>query len=152
LVADSETPDRSATVFDYLWADGRPFVLVSEPDEVRAHGEKLSEQVQASYDEAVAKGNRPQPPSELMLRWDEIAPWLAGATALETLSVEDAVHIACQPALEHAGRLPEWVAEIRRTRETGATMIFVANSPGRAERTIEVLADYEIYAAPIEGA
>ncbi len=152
LVADSETPDRSATVFDYFWADGRPLVLVSEPDEVRAHGEKLSNQVQASYDEAVAKGTRPQPPSELMLRWEETAPWLASATALETLSLEEAVHVACQPALEYAGRVPDWIAEIRRSREAGDTMIFVANSPGRAERTIEVLADYEIYAAPIEGA
>ncbi len=152
LVADADSPDRSATVFDYLWADGRPFVLVSEPDEVRAHGEKLTAQVQASYDEAVAKGNRPQPPGDLMLRWDETAPWLSGATALETLSVEDAAHIACQPALEYSGRVPDWVAEIRRRRESGDTMIFVANSPGRAERTIEVLGDYEIYAAPIEGA
>jgi len=152
LVADSETPDRSATVFDYLWAEGRPFVLVSEPDEVQSHGQKLTEQVQASYDEAVAKGNRPQPPAELMLGWDETAPWLSTATILETLSVEDAVHIGCQPALEYGGRVTDWVAEIRRTREAGDTMIFVANSPGRAERTIEVLADYEIYAAPIEGA
>jgi transcription-repair coupling factor (superfamily II helicase) len=152
LVADSDVPDRSASVFDYLWADGRPFLLISEPDEVRAHGEKLTGQLQASYDEAVAKGQRVQPPAELMLRWDETATWLAGATALETLSVEEAVHIACQPALEFAGRVPDWVAEIRRTREAGDTMVFVANSPGRAERTIEVLADYEIYAAPIERA
>ena len=152
LVADSDNPDRSSTLFDYLWADGRPFVLVSEPDDVRAHGEKLTAQVQASYDEAVAKGNRPQPAGDLMLRWDETAAWLEGATALETLSVEEAVHIACQPALEFAGRVPDWVAEIRRTREAGDTMVFVANSHGRAERSIEVLADYEIYAAPIEGA
>ena len=152
LLADSDTPDRSATVFDYLWADGRPVVLVSEPDEVRAHGEKLTQQIQSSHDEAVAKGNRVQPPSELVIAWDEAAPWLAGATALETLSLEDSVHIACQPALEFAGRVPDWVAEIRRSREIGETMVFVANSPGRAERTMELLADYEIYAAPIEGA
>jgi transcription-repair coupling factor (superfamily II helicase) len=152
LVADSDHPDRSATVFDYLWADRRPAVLISEPDEVRAHGEKLTAQIQASYDEAVSKGNRPQPPADLMLRWEETAAWLSGGTALETLSVDDAVHIACQPALEFAGRVPDWVAEIRRAREAGDTMVFVANSPGRAERSIEVLADYEIYAAPIEGA
>jgi len=152
LVADSDHPDRSATVFDYLWADRRPAVLISEPDEVRAHGEKLTAQIQASYDEAVSKGNRPQPPADLMLRWEETAAWLRGGTALETLSVDDAVHIACQPALEFAGRVPDWVAEIRRAREAGDTMVFVANSPGRAERSIEVLADYEIYAAPIEGA
>ena len=93
-----------------------------------------------------------QPPSELVITWDEVVPWLEGATALETLSLEDSVHIGCQPALEFAGRVPDWVAEIRRSREIGETMVFVANSPGRAERTMELLADYEIYAAPIEGA
>ena len=152
LLADSDTPDRSATVFDYLWGSGRPVVLVSEPDEVRAHGEKLAQQIQASHDEALAKGNRVSPPSDLIITWDDVAPWLAEATALETLALEEAVHIACQPALEFAGRIPDWVAEIRRGREDGGTMVLIANSPGRAERTIELLADYEIYAAPIEGA
>ncbi len=152
LIADSDTPDRSATVFDYLWRSGRPVVLASEPDEIRAHGEKLTRQIQASYDEALAKGNRVSPPSDLVMTWDEAAPWLGEATALEMLSLEDAAHIACQPAVEFSGRVPDWVAEIRRGREAGETMVFVANSPGRAERTIELLADYEIYAAPIEGA
>jgi transcription-repair coupling factor (superfamily II helicase) len=152
LLADVGTPDRSATVFDYLWGDGRPVVLVSEPDDVRAQGEKLTQQIQASHEEALAKGNRVSPPSDLIITWDEATPWLAGATALETLSLEEAAHIACQPALEFAGRISDWVAEIRRGREAGDTMVFVANSPGRAERTIELLADYEIYAAPIEGA
>ena len=33
-------------------------MFVSEPDEVEAHGEKLTQQIRASYDEAIAKGNR----------------------------------------------------------------------------------------------
>ncbi len=128
-------------------------VIVSEPDDVRTQGEKTAQQIQRSYDEAIAKGNRVAPPSNLVLAWDDVAMWLAGSTALETLAVDgDAQHIACQPALEFAGRVPDWVSEIRRSRELGETMIFVANSAGRAERTIEVLGDYEIYAAPIEGA
>jgi transcription-repair coupling factor (superfamily II helicase) len=151
-VVGNDTPDRSATVFDHLWTAGRPAIMISEPDEVRSHAEKTTEQIQRSFDEATARGNRVPAPSELVLGWDDVAPWLSGATALETLSVEESFHIACQPALEFAGRVPEWVAEIRRSRELGDTMIFVAHSPGRAERTIEVLSDYEIYAAPIEGA
>jgi len=152
LVGMTDTPDRSATAFDHLWAHGRPIVIVSEPDEVRSHGEKTTGQTQHSYDEAIARGNRVPPPSELVLTWDEVTPWLAEATVLETLSVEESYHIACQPALEFAGRVTDWVAEIRRSRELAETMVFVANSAGRAERTIEVLGDYEIYAAPIEGA
>jgi len=151
-VIGNDTPDRSATVFDHLWTAGRPVIIISEPDEVRSHAEKTTEQIQRSFDEATARGNRVPAPSELVLGWGDVAPWLSGATALETLSVEESFHIACQPALEFAGRVPEWVAEIRRSRELGDTMVFVAHSPGRAERTIEVLSDYEIYAAPIEGA
>jgi transcription-repair coupling factor (superfamily II helicase) len=149
LLVDAETPDRSATAFDYLWAHGRPSVLVSEPDDVRAQGEKLTQQIQASHDEALAKGHRVPRPADLMIPWDEARSWLAEGTALETLSLDDATHIACQPALEFAGRVPDWVAEIRRGREQGDTIVFVANSAGRAERTIELLADYDIFAAPI---
>ena len=152
LLAETENADRSATAFDYLWTGGRPRVFVSEPDEVRAHGEKLTAQVAASYDEALAKGNRVPPPSELMIAWEEAASWLEGATALETLSLGESVHIACQPALEFSGRVPDWVAEIRRGREQGDTIVLIANTAGRAERTIELLTDYEIFAAPIERA
>ena len=152
VIGDLDTADRSATAFDHLWARGRPMVIVPEPDEVRSHGETPTGQIQRSYPEAIARGNRVAAPSDIALAWDDAAAWLAEATELETLSIEDAQHIACQPALEFAGRVPDWVAEIRRSRELGETVVFVANSPGRAERTIEVLGDYEIYAAPIEGA
>jgi transcription-repair coupling factor (superfamily II helicase) len=155
LLGDGQAEDRSATFFDYVAIAGRPAVLVSEPDEVRAHGLKLSEQIQASYGEALEKGTRVPAPSELVIDWATAEARLEGATLLEALSVDEtreARHIACQPAIEFNGRVPDWVAEIRRGRERGDTMVFVAHSPGRAERTIELLADYEIYAVPIEGA
>src|SRR6185312_16329821 len=69
LIADSDSPDRSATIFDYLWADGRPVVLLSEPDDLRAHGEKLTSQIVASYDEAIAKGHRVPAPTDLITPW-----------------------------------------------------------------------------------
>ena len=135
---------------------GRPTVLVSEPDEVKAHGRKTREQILASYDEALARGQRVAPP-------DGADRGLGGrrgrgstpATALETLALgeEGTVrHIASQPALEFAGRVPDWVAEIRQGRERGETMVFVAHTQGRAERTIELLADYDVFAVPIERA
>ncbi len=61
-------------------------------------------------------------------------------------------HIASQPSQEFGGRLQDWVAEIKRGRERGDTMIFVAHTQGRAERTIELLADYSVFAVPIERA
>ena len=158
LVGELEDRDRSATFFDYFASFGRPVVLVSEPDEVRAQGLKLTGQLRASYEEALAKGNKVPAPDDLLVSWDHASAWLDGATALETLSVVEGEgvagekHIACQPAIEFAGRVPEWVSEIRRSRERGDTLVFIAHSQGRAERTIELLADYEIFAVPIERA
>jgi transcription-repair coupling factor (superfamily II helicase) len=145
--------DRSATILDYF-VSTTPVVFVSEPDEVDAHGRKVSEQLFLSYEEATAKSQRVRPPSELVIGWDAIADWLRSATSLETLALgepEPGVnHIACQPAVELGGRLQDWVEEIKRGRERGETLVFIAHSPGRAERTIELLADYEIFAVPIE--
>jgi transcription-repair coupling factor (superfamily II helicase) len=50
------------------------------------------------------------------------------------------------------GRVGDWVNEIRQQRDQGATTIFVAATPGRAERTIELLKEYDLFASPIERA
>ena len=155
LLSTGDEMDRSATVFDYFWAHGKPHLLVSEPDEVADHGRKLSAQVQASYEEAIGKGNRVPEPGALVIPWTEAATWLEGATALETLSIEDetgSTHIASQPAQEFGGRIQDWVADIRRARERGEMVVFVADSHGRAERTVELLADYDIFAVPVDRA
>ena len=156
---EDERKDRSATAFDYLWSGQRPLVLVSEPDEVHAQGEKLTQQIGASYEEAVAKGVPAAPPSELIVWWEDARRWLEGATLLETLEIggdsesgTPSRHVSCQPAMEFNGRVQDWAAEIRRGRERGDTILFIANTAGRAERTIEVLADYDIFAVPIERA
>ncbi len=156
---EDERKDRSATAFDYLWSGQRPTVLVSEPDEVHAQGGKLTQQIGASYEEAVAKGVPAAPPSELLVWWEEARRWLEGATLLESLEIAGdgdsgtpSRHVSCQPAMEFNGRVQDWAAEIRRGRERGDTILFIANTAGRAERTIEVLADYDIFAVPIERA
>jgi transcription-repair coupling factor (superfamily II helicase) len=155
LPGDSDEVDRTASIFDYL-SRIRPAIFVSEPDEVEAHGRKLAQQVQASYDEAIRKGQVVPPPAQLMLDWDEVAARLDGSTALESLALDESepgsIHIGCQPAVEFAGRVAEWVDEIRRARARGDTLVLVAHSPGRAERTIELLADYDVFAVPIERA
>jgi transcription-repair coupling factor (superfamily II helicase) len=154
LPGDPDGADRSATFLDYLSAAGRPAVLVSEPDEVKVHGSKTYEQVLASYEDALARGQRAPVPDSLVVDWAVVAARLDAGTALESLALgEDAgTHIASQPALEFGGRLQEWVAEIKRGRERGETMVFVAHTQGRAERTIELLADYSVFAVPIERA
>jgi transcription-repair coupling factor (superfamily II helicase) len=52
------------------------------------------------------------------------------------------IDIACQPAVEFRGRIQEWIAEVKRVRERGDAILFVAGSEGRAERTAEMLAEY----------
>jgi transcription-repair coupling factor (superfamily II helicase) len=60
--------------------------------------------------------------------------------------------IRCQPVAELRGRIPDWVGEIRRLRDQGETTLFVAATAGRAERTIELLKEYEVFATPVERA
>jgi transcription-repair coupling factor (superfamily II helicase) len=154
LPGDDGDGGPDASVLDYF-AASRPVVFVSEPDEVAAHGRKVWDQISASYDEAIRKNQRAPHPSTLVVEWTAIESWLEGATRLETLALDDggpSVHVACQPALEYSGRVQDWVEEIRRGRERGDTQIFIAHAPGRAERTIELLADYDVFAVPMERA
>jgi transcription-repair coupling factor (superfamily II helicase) len=50
------------------------------------------------------------------------------------------------------GRVSDWVAEIRRLREEGETVLFAAATAGRAERTIELLKEYDVFAVPVDRA
>jgi transcription-repair coupling factor (superfamily II helicase) len=147
-----EAPDRSSTILDYF-ARVSPTLLVSEPDEVRAAIVRQREHIEASYAEAARKNQRASEPSALVLGWDDLAGPVGRGTALETLALgaeEEVRHIATQPAMELAGRIPDWVAELRTARQAGETVVFVAHSQGRADRVIEMLADYQVPAAPID--
>ncbi|MDQ3172055.1 MAG: transcription-repair coupling factor [Acidobacteriota bacterium] len=145
--------DRSASIFDYL-SNAR---LVSvEPGDIEKQGRASTEQLAASYEEAQRRGKRVPPPSALVIEWDEAAGRLASATAFEQLAIDDdaapAEHVPSQPAPEFQGRLPDWVEDLKKSRDRGETTVFVAATRGRAERTLELLADYEIRAESIEGA
>ena len=52
--------------------------------------------------------------------------------------------------MEFSGRIADWVAELRQARDRRDTVVFVANSQGRAERVIEMLGDYDVPASPID--
>jgi transcription-repair coupling factor (superfamily II helicase) len=120
-------------------------------------------------------GDAIPPPEDLMIEWNELAPRLLRATTLSQLSVGGvdldgssvpvssdrpgsggrdprALEVHSQPTIEMHGRVADWVAEIRKQREQGATMLFVAGTPGRAERTIELLKEYDVFAVPVERA
>jgi transcription-repair coupling factor (superfamily II helicase) len=97
------------------------------------------------------------PPSALLVPWSVVEARLDQATRLATLAVADdagaaAAEVRCQPAAELRGRVADWVGDLRRARDAGETTLFVAASPGRAERTIELLKEYELLAVPVERA
>jgi len=122
------------------------------------------------------------PPTLAYVTWEDLEPRLVAGRHLEELAVDETGaedphfdppnpespstplgasrvptprvvrHVRCQPALEFRGRVNDWVAELRQARERGDTILFVAESQGRAERTIEILHDYDIVAVPVERA
>src|SRR5205807_262987 len=165
--------NRDATLFDYLSRAKDAALVVSERDEVEVNASKRLEQLQRSYDDLggpdSTRTSAPAP-SELFADWDTIESRLARATALAQLGLDDeapreqqgtsnqqpaarreprealpAHPVRCQPAVEMRGRLADWVAEIRRLRDAGETTLFVAATSGRAERTIELLKEYEVF-------
>jgi transcription-repair coupling factor (superfamily II helicase) len=165
--------ERGADLFDYLARAEDARLIVSEPDEVEAAGRKLEGQLRHGYDEAVARAGgagtaaaaETPRPEELFVGWDQMAGRLARATHLSQLGLDDdAVErpaergslpqrgVRCQPTVEFRGRVPDWVAEVRQLRDQGETALFVAATPGRGERTIELLKEYDVFAALVERA
>ena len=161
--------DEGTTIVEFLSASGLR-LLVSEFDLVEDAALKLRTQFDESYD---AQGGRhpggaragSPAPSALFTDWEEIGPRVVAAPRLEELAIDDDVrasdqtlasegvrHVSCQPAMEFRGRVPDWVAEIRQSRERGETVLFVAESTGRAERTVEILHEYDVLAIPVDRA
>ena len=160
------SPPAEASFFDYLQRAREHRILVSERDEVEAHLEKVSAQIQQSYEDAVVRAPKHAmiaSPAQLFLDMESLDARLAIATSLSQLdlgvgtpdsdaAVSHATAIRSQPIAELHGRVPDWVSDIRRLRDAGETLVFVAATAGRAERTIEVLKEYDIFATPVERA
>ena len=144
----------TATVFDYVTARRGAHVAVSEPDEVTAAIARAHAQIAAGYEEAAGRTNAPPslvPPSQLLLPAEEVGARLARGTALSSLDVHGgtdspAHHVPTQPITHFHGRVADWIAEVRERRAAGEAVLFVAETAGRAERTLEMLADYDVRA------
>ena len=100
-----------------------------------------------------ARVPRALPPSLKLRRATEaLCEGGRGEDNVPRLEALPAYHVHCQPAVEMRGRVVDWVAEIKRLRDAGDTTLFVAATAGRAERTVEVLKEYEVFAVPVERA
>jgi transcription-repair coupling factor (superfamily II helicase) len=146
----AEADDRSASFISYARRAGAT-VLVYELDDVMQKGIALEDQWRQSAADALVRVPSTPPFEHFAQPWGEIAGWLDKARRISQLALDDTadVHVPCQPVLEYRGRLGDWVEEIRRAQERGETTVFVAATQGRAERTMELLADYEIRARAI---
>ncbi len=152
IVRSDDSTDRSASVIDYARQAGAA-VVISEIDDVHERGRALEAQWRASAATMEGRGRDVTPFEDIALSWTELGPWLERGRQITQLAVEEgapATHIASLPAVEYHGRVGDWVEEIRQARDREETIVFVAETPGRAERTIELLADYEIRARPID--
>ena len=151
-----------ASVFDYLTYRRRPTFVVVELDEVMTEVDAFLAQIATSYETLTSQGKSTRtvsaesvaPPPALFLDRDAVERRLSGATRLDSLDIDGgtANHVACQPVIEFAGRVQDWLAEVRRARENGELVVFVAASSGRAERMLEIARDYGVIAAPAERA
>jgi transcription-repair coupling factor (superfamily II helicase) len=160
--------DRSATLLGYVARARDARIIVSERDEVDANVAKLIEQLQHGYEEALSRDEQPLSPDVLFADWADVDAKLTQGTVVAELGLDDDAevpvsgveplrklpshHIRCQPAVELHGRVGDFVAEIRKLREAGQTTLFVAATAGRAERTIELLKEYDVLAVQVERA
>jgi transcription-repair coupling factor (superfamily II helicase) len=146
--------DELISVMDFLAASQRLQILVSEYEQVEQQTTKVREQLEASARDASARGHvAALPVDQAFTEWSEIERRTAMAARLEELSLEDesgSHQVSTQPAMEFRGRVGDWIADLRQARERGDTVLFVADSPGRAERTVEILREYDIVAVPVE--
>jgi transcription-repair coupling factor (superfamily II helicase) len=168
---DEETD--SIPLFEFLSATRGLRVVVSEEQQVRDQAQKVRDQLESSFADATARGHvAALPPDQAYVTWTDLEPRLVAGRHLEELAIDESSvepgsrtsdpgsriphpgsrHVRCQPALEFRGRVNDWIAELRQARERGDAILFVAESQGRAERTIEILQDYDIVAVPVERA
>jgi transcription-repair coupling factor (superfamily II helicase) len=164
--------ENSVSIIEFLSASGLR-LIVSEFDQVEETALQLRQQLDESFEDALKRRAPGVPPAHLFADWNDIGPRIVAARRLEELAVEATTgvfaeaavgsegvgppehgirHVSCQPAMEFRGRVSDWIADIRAARSRGDTVLFVAESGGRAERTIEILHEYDLLGIPVEHA
>ena len=129
-------------------------VWVSEPIDVENNVKTLWEQITTSYSDAVERhrgGPEPLSPADLILSSEELQSEFANSVVVEELAIGDsgasgALEVATQPTAVFHGRIPDWIGDVKDAQAEGDLVVFVAGSHGRAERTVELLKDYDVRA------
>ncbi|HEY7292569.1 MAG TPA: transcription-repair coupling factor [Vicinamibacterales bacterium] len=155
---DGQAPLVSAQEWEELSAEDDPEMQSERAELKLRRGEFGSHHRSRTAQREPTDGVAAPPPSALFVDADTAASRLNQGTTLSHLGIDDDEQssqirrVRCQPAVEMRGRIGDWAAEIKAARDEGDTVLFVAATSGRAERTIEVLKEYEVFAAPVERA
>jgi transcription-repair coupling factor (superfamily II helicase) len=139
-----------SSIFEFLRTRDAQ-IWVAEPTDVQSNVEAAWEQVGTSYADALERSKTPTviaPLEEVVLSADEVAAQLASAVVVEELAIGDQgqLQVSVQPVSSFHGRIPDWIADVKTAQANGDFVIFVAGSHGRAERTVELLKDYDVRA------
>ena len=146
--------DRAASVFDYLLGTAAR-IMVQEAQACSGRAARQLEQIERSYRTAIESDPAVKAPPALVLTEDELAGHLAPATRLEALGFDDddtEPRISCEPAVAFHGRVADWASTVRAARDAGETQLFIAATPGRAERVGELLEEYDLRALAVDRA
>ena len=151
---DPEVLDRRSSVLEYLSATTTR-TFVSDLEECDRRATRAVDQIGESYAAATKRGESPPDPTTLLIAWADIRAHFDSGGRFEMLGLDDddaLPHrpVACQPATAFHGRLGDWVETVRHSRSSGETQLFVAATPGRAERITELLQEYELSAVSID--
>ena len=96
------------------------------------------------------------PPTDCLVTEDELSRSSASAV-VRRRTVVDRIRdrergtgprsqLSVQPTATFHGRIPDWVTDVKAAQANGDHVVFVAGSHGRAERTVELLKDYDVRA------
>ncbi len=147
--------DRAASVFDYLLGTATR-IIVQEAQACGGRAARQLEQLERSYRTAIESDAAVEEPAALVLTEDELAGRLAPAKRLEALGFDDddgaPPRISCEPAVSFHGRVADWASAVRAARDAGETQLFIAATPGRAERVGELLEEYDLRALAVDRA
>ena len=147
--------DRAASVFDYLLGTATR-IIVQEAQACGGRAARQLEQLERSYRTAIESDAAVEAPAALVLTEDELAGRLAPAKRFEALGFDDddgaPPRISCEPAVSFHGRVADWASAVRAARDAGETQLFIAATPGRAERVGELLEEYDLRAQAVDRA
>jgi transcription-repair coupling factor (superfamily II helicase) len=148
---DPDLPQPTCSIADYL---GSAEVVVVEPSEVREAMDRARAQLHGWYEERGARpgGRDALPPEALLATTADVEGLVGRAIALEELPLATPtaapdLQVSYQPVPEFKGRISDWIADIRQALAREDTVLVAAGTRGRAERTVELLRDYDVRAS-----